>query len=116
MFKDTRSANKSLQRLLQRIGRIMPQTASATAQTANASRYLQQLCKHWGHKALVEFTPEAGDIQFDTGNQLIMQAHPDHLAMTVNVPDDGDLEHFKGVVDSHIQRFAFREDLKIIWG
>lgn len=93
----------------------MPQNAAATARTENASRYLQQLCKHWGHKATVEFTPQEGDIRFPTGNRLTMQAHPDHLAMQVTVPDDGDLVHFKDVVDRHIQRFAFREDLQIIW-
>ena len=32
--------------------------------TASASRYLQQLCKHWSHKFTVEFTPEQGRIPF----------------------------------------------------
>jgi hypothetical protein len=94
----------------------MTQTASATAATANASRYLQQLSKHWGHKAKVEFTPEAGDIRFDSGNVLTLQAQPQQLVMQVEVPDDGDLAHFKDVVDRHILRFAFREDLQIVWG
>ncbi|MGH1355525.1 MAG: DUF2218 domain-containing protein [Thalassovita sp.] len=93
----------------------MSQTASATAATQSASRYLQQLCKHWGHKAAVEFTPESGDIRFESGNVLTLQAMPDQLDMQVSVPDDGDLAHFKDVVDRHIQRFAFREDLQIIW-
>jgi hypothetical protein len=93
----------------------MPQTASATATTENASRYLQQLCKHWSHKATVEFTPEAGDIRFESGNVLTLQAKPDQLEMQVSVPDDGDLAHFKDVVDRHILRFAFREDLQIVW-
>ena len=37
----------------------------ATIPTASASRYLQQLCKHWSHKFAVEFTPEHGTIPFD---------------------------------------------------
>lgn len=93
----------------------MPQSASATANTANASRYLQQLCKHWGHKAAVEFTPESGEIRFESGNLLTLQATPDQLLMQVSVPDDGDLAHFKDVVDRHVLRFAFREDLQINW-
>ena len=36
-----------------------------TVTTASASRYLQQLCKHWSHKFSVEFTPERGIIPFD---------------------------------------------------
>jgi hypothetical protein len=93
---------------------LMPQN-SATATTENASRYLQQLCKHWSHKATVEFTPEAGDIRFENGNVLTMQAKPDQLVMQVEVPDGGDLAQWQGVVDRHILRFAFREELEINW-
>ena len=39
--------------------------AQATIPTASASRYLQQLCKHWSHKYAVSFTPEHGTIPFD---------------------------------------------------
>ena len=31
--------------------------SQATIPTTAASRYLQQLCKHWSHKFAVEFTP-----------------------------------------------------------
>ena len=37
---------------------------TARVPTANGSRYLQQLCKHWSHKLNVEFTPEAGTVVF----------------------------------------------------
>ena len=93
----------------------MTQSAKATAATEHASRYLQQLCKHWSHKATAEFTPRAGTITFPNGNSLAMAAQPDQLDLTVEVPDDADLAHFKDVVDRHLIRFAFREDLKIVW-
>src|SRR5262249_15468971 len=32
---------------------------TARVPTANGSRYLQQLCKHWSHNLKVEFSPEA---------------------------------------------------------
>lgn len=32
--------------------------SEARIPTASASKYLQQLCKHWSHKFQVEFTPE----------------------------------------------------------
>ena len=32
--------------------------------TANASRYLQRLCKHWSHKFPVEFDTERGTAPF----------------------------------------------------
>ena len=36
----------------------------ATITTTSASRYLQQLCKHWQHNLTVDFTPEAGTVIF----------------------------------------------------
>ena len=93
----------------------MTQHATATAATEHGSKYLQQLCKHWSHKADTTFTPDAGSVAFDSGNRLTLTAHADHLAMTVKVPDDADLAHFRNVVDRHLLRFAFREDLEIVW-
>jgi len=35
--------------------------------TDHAGRYLQQLCKSFGHKVPVEFTPESGKVAFPLG-------------------------------------------------
>ena len=45
---------------------LMPRS-QATVTTASASRYLQQLCKHWSHKFAVEFTPELLRKDLDLG-------------------------------------------------
>jgi uncharacterized protein len=39
-------------------------TSRARVPTQSASRYLQQVCKHWSHKFAVQFTPEKGHIPF----------------------------------------------------
>ena len=39
-------------------------SAIANTPTAHASKYLQQLCKHWQHNLSVEFTPEHGTVTF----------------------------------------------------
>ncbi len=93
----------------------MTRTATATAATENASRYLQQLCKHWSHKAETEFSTHAGEISFASGNVLTLTADNTCLALTVEVPDAEALKPFQDVVDAHLLRFAFREDLKIVW-
>ncbi|SFM42192.1 DUF2218 domain-containing protein [Shimia aestuarii] len=93
----------------------MTHNARASAYTQNASKYLQQLCKHWSHKATATFTPENGTVRFASGNTLEMAAQEDRLVLIVTVPDDGDLAHFKDVVDKHLLRFAFREALEIDW-
>ena len=42
----------------------MTVSATAAVPTAHASKYLQQLCKHWQHNLQVEFTPEHGTVTF----------------------------------------------------
>jgi len=79
--------------------------------TAAASRYLQQLCKHWSHKFAVEFTPERGSIPFDETRRCKMEASPDALALRIEAADEATLERTQGVVIEHLKRFAFREDL-----
>ena len=83
----------------------------ATIPTASASRYLQQLCKHWSHKFAVEFTPEHGTIPFDATRRCTLDASPERLALRIEAADDATLERTQGVVIDHLKRFAFREEL-----
>jgi hypothetical protein len=87
--------------------------AIARVPTAHASRYLQQLCKHWAHKFPVEFTPEKGRIEMSAG-VLILDADPEGLGLSLTADPD-DLERMEGVVAAHLQRFAFREELAFDW-
>ena len=84
--------------------------SSATIPTASASRYLQQLCKHWSHKFTVDFTPEHGTIPFDASRVCTLDASPEALALRIEAADDATLERMQGVVIEHLKRFAFRED------
>jgi hypothetical protein len=84
--------------------------------TVSASRYLQQLCKHWSHKFAVEFTPEHGKIPFDDTRLCTLDASPERLALRIEAADDATLERTQGVVIEHLKRFAFREDLgNVAW-
>jgi hypothetical protein len=88
----------------------------ATVPTASASRYLQQLCKHWSHKFSVEFTPEQGTIPFDATRVCRLEASPEQLSLRIEAADDATLERMQGVVIDHLKRFAFREDLgSVTW-
>ena len=83
----------------------------ATVTTASASRYLQQLCKHWSHKFSVEFTPQQGMIPFDATRVCRLEASQDRLSLRLEAADDATLERTQGVVIDHLKRFAFREEL-----
>ncbi len=88
--------------------------ACATVPTAHASRYLQQLCKHWSHRFETEFDAEHGRVNFGTGAAHFTAA-PGALGLTVLASDLAGLERLEGAVAGHLQRFAFREDLSVDW-
>lgn len=81
--------------------------------TENASRYLQQLCKHWSHKYPVEFTAQNGRIEMSAG-VLILDADPEGLGLRLTTEPEN-LERMEGVVADHLRRFAFREELQFDW-
>jgi hypothetical protein len=85
--------------------------SQAQVPTASASRYLQQICKHWSHKFAVEFTPEQGTIPFSEGRRCEFQAGDGVLTMRIEAADDTTLERTQTVVVDHLKRFAYREDL-----
>src|SRR4051794_2127609 len=86
--------------------------------TAHASRYLQQLCKHWAHNLTVEFDEAKGMVTFPRNARgadwpgdatLSLEARDDALrcALKGGAPGRGDA--LKRAVARHIDRFAFRE-------
>lgn len=92
----------------------MDQISRATVPTQKASGYLQQLCKHFGHKLETQFSAEAGFIEFDFGRAELI-ASDDALLMTAKSGSDADLDRLRRVMASHLERFAFRDDLSVDW-
>jgi len=85
--------------------------SEARISTAAGSRYLVQLCKHWGHKFSVDYTPERGRITFAADRAASFEAKPEVLVLRVEVADEGMLQRMQEVVVEHLKRFAFRENL-----
>lgn len=90
------------------------QTSRTDVKTASASRYLQQLCKHWSHKAKAEFTPQAGRVVFETW-EVEMTAANDTLSVSVTVQNPEEAPRLQQVVAEHLQRFATQETLGFDW-
>ncbi len=87
----------------------MSAVSVARVPTHSASRYLQQLAKHWSHKMEVAFTAEEGTIDFPGGARLAMKADSESLDVVLTVPGEDDVARMREVVSSHLDRFAFRE-------
>jgi hypothetical protein len=93
-------------------------SAAALVPTANASRYLQQLCKHWRHNLVVDFDETRGTVTFPRNARgadwpadaiLKLQAHEDGLDCRLEASSSGQLDALKGALSRHLDRFAFRE-------
>ncbi|WP_428672712.1 DUF2218 domain-containing protein [Reyranella sp.] len=96
----------------------MTVTSTARVPTLHASRYLQQLCKHWGHNLAVEFTETNGTVTFPRNARgadwpgdatLLLNAHEDGLECRLTASSAGQLAALKEAVSRHLDRFAFRE-------
>lgn len=88
--------------------------SSARIETANASGYLQQLCKHFAHKVEASFDGSKGSVLFEMGP---CELAADEAMLTIlcrAVTEEGG-RLMQEVVGSHLARFAFREELEIEW-
>ena len=82
--------------------------------TEHASRYLQQLSKHWAHKFETEFTSASARIALPLGEtRLTADDHSLIVDLTAHKTEDLDL--LQNVVQVHIERFAFKESLEFVW-
>jgi hypothetical protein len=88
--------------------------STATVPTASASKYLQQLCKHWSHRFAVDFDADHGTVSLPAGT-LTLDAGPAALTLRLAAPDATTLDRAEPVVAEHLQRFAFRETLAFDW-
>ncbi|ARM86384.1 hypothetical protein RHEC894_CH00014 [Rhizobium sp. CIAT894] len=89
--------------------------SKAVVRTEHASRYLQQLCKHWSHKFSVYFDPQKGRVPFSETTEVTFTADDTTPTMALSVADAAQQARMQGVIDDHLKRFAFREDLDIVW-
>lgn len=93
---------------------LNPQKTVADVATEHASRYLQQLCKHFQHKLPVTFDETAGQVDFSIGS-CRLDARDGVLTISLVAPDHEQMAQLQDVVVRHLVRFAFREELAITW-
>jgi len=82
--------------------------AKASVPTGNAGKYMQQVCKHWSHKLEVDLSEQKGVVKFPTA-VATFEPGPEALQVTIEGEEGEAVERMKGVVASHLDRFAFRE-------
>ena len=90
--------------------------ATASIPTLNAKRYLGQFVKHFSHKLpfVRHETNEHGEVEFPLG-LCTLDADEQRLSIIINAGSAEEIGQLKDVVDRHLLRFAFREDIAINW-
>ncbi len=77
--------------------------------TEHGPKYLAQLCKHFAHKIDVVQADGSGELRFSCGTGYLAA---DELGLDIRAvsPDAEQLAETKHVIESHLLRFAFREE------
>jgi hypothetical protein len=88
----------------------------ATLQTDAARRYLGQFCKHFAHKLPVDLDPAlaSGTVTFGAGT-CRLAADEQTLTLDVTGESPAVITTLQDVVARHLVRFAFREELALVW-
>ncbi|WP_375211258.1 DUF2218 domain-containing protein [Hyphococcus sp.] len=96
----------------------MTVSASAFVKTENASKYLQQLCKHGSHNLAVIFDAPRGRVvcpkdargaSWPGDAVTTFTANDEGLECRIDATAAEQLEGLEGAVARHLDRFAFRE-------
>ncbi|RYE39875.1 MAG: DUF2218 domain-containing protein [Hyphomicrobiales bacterium] len=93
----------------------LPTASQAAVSTPKARSYLIQLCKHFAHKIPAAFADNKGRIEFDSGVCELNADDENALLLAVSTPSADKLGALEDVVDRHLKRFAFKEELNIAW-
>jgi hypothetical protein len=88
------------------------------ARCEKPERYIQQLVSHWGHKYATTYDEGdgMGAFPFSDTESAVMTARHDGIAITLTTGSAERDQHMRGVIERHIDRFAFREaPLTYVW-
>ncbi|MCG8517532.1 DUF2218 domain-containing protein [Marinobacter sp. CA1] len=86
----------------------------ALVATADASRYLKRLCRHFSHKVDVTWDDHQGDVAFAMG-QCRLEARDEGLSIHCQAGDEAALEQVGQIVAVHLEGFARNETLTVVW-
>jgi uncharacterized protein len=79
------------------------------AATASADKYVQQLIKHWSHRFVTSYVDGIGSVPFSEDASATFTSDAAGVHINLTVPDIASGQVLQGVIEKHLDRFAFRE-------
>lgn len=98
-----------------RAGATVQSHARIATAPNKARTYMIQLCKHFGHKIEATFDDLHGRIAFGERVCELEVSTPDVLRISLTADSEANLHAVANIVDRHLRRFAFKEELTIQW-
>ncbi len=87
---------------------------TAIAETHQAQRFLNRLCKHFSHKVDVKWENHLGFIKFSMG-VCYLEARDTNLHFRCEANNKTDLSEIIDTIDSHFKRFSGDEGTAMSW-
>ena len=88
--------------------------STAEVSTEHAASYMRKLCAHWSHKFAVTVDAGHGTIELPAA-KCDLRASATTLTVRLELQEDADEARMRKVLEEHLQRFGFREELVFIW-
>ncbi|RNF33678.1 DUF2218 domain-containing protein [Paracoccus methylarcula] len=77
--------------------------------TARGPQLLATMSKHFAHKIGVDVQDDRSRFHFEMGEAEI-ETTAEGLRLTADAPEEGGMDLLRSVLESHLLRFAHRED------
>ena len=90
-------------------------TVTGSMATDRPGRYAKQLASHWSKRGPATEEDGATVMRWETGQVIVLRPVDGALAVSVSVPDEGDVDRFAQVVKDHLERFGQRDELDVVW-
>jgi uncharacterized protein len=87
---------------------------TASVPTDRPARWAKQLLSHFSAKVDVVLEGEGGTVTFGAGKGTI-RVEPNRLVFEAEGATEDDAQQVQNVLGGHFERFAAKEDLKVIW-
>lgn len=89
--------------------------AVADFPTERATALMQTMTKHFGHKILTTLSDHDAVLSFEMG-QAMLVAHDATLHLVLDADAPAALTQLSGIIESHLLRFAHRDDpAPLVW-
>jgi hypothetical protein len=89
--------------------------SEAIVNTGNAESYMRKLGQHWSHRFAVTFNEKNNCIIELPNGTCGLSAGSEPLKIRLVISPEGDQDRFEQVVEEHLRRFAFKEELGFTW-